>query len=80
MRKLTSLEKALVGIGVLFVIGGLWAMLFQEEFVASMPSSLRGTVGSYMQNFNVSNCRLYGALSMAVGIGMCAFAILPLKR
>ena len=79
MRRLTSLEKTLLILSAVFLMAGIWALLFPREFVYPGVDVRFQTPVAPVQ-FSKNEFRVYGALSMTVGLCLGGLAFYPLKR
>ena len=80
MRKLTSLERMGLWLGIVMVLTGGWFALFPEKYSAGIAALNYTSDASYHQYVSKEGCRVYGLISVGVGLGLGALAVYPLKR
>jgi hypothetical protein len=78
MRKLTSMERCLLAMGILITLVAAWLVVFPREFTMRVPAG-RFNNDSYSLHANKSGCRVFGIVDLGVGLGLCFLAVYPLK-
>lgn len=82
MRRLTSSEKLGLVLGLIFVIGGCYMMTRPTDMVIYHPGSGRynNLGGNPWDTVSKGKCRVYGVVTLAVGVGISSLALHPLRH
>ena len=81
MRKLSSVERTGLCLGIAFVLIGGWLAVVPKEFSAGIPATNANyTEGAYRHDVTKLGCRIYGVLAVGMGLALGALAVYPWKK
>jgi len=78
MRKITSMERLLLAVGIMISLVATWLVIFPREFTMRVPAG-RFNDHPYLLHATKSECRFFSIADLGVGLGLCFLSLYPLK-
>lgn len=80
MRKLSTVERSGLCLGIVLALAGGWLALFPRESVGHIDAKRYRKDTSNFLKLSKEECRGYGMLALGVGLGLGLLSVYPLKR